>query len=162
MRLVPKVRGGQQDQVPKLIVRVRFPSPAPRFTWSAARPPLPAATFRRAGASRGPPAPEGGGALARRWGRRYLVGPAETNAAMTIDLPLSGIAHGRSGGELTVMRDAAGGPAFGRLGAPRGRSAVAGREGEPVAPGPGCAGRPGGVVPEPGFPPLPPPRCSPP
>jgi len=37
MRLVPKVRGGQQDQVPKLIVRVRFPSPAPRFTWSAAR-----------------------------------------------------------------------------------------------------------------------------
>src|SRR5262249_56875266 len=62
---------------------------------------------------------------------------------MTIDLPLSGIAHGRSGGELTVMRDAAGGPAFGRLGAPRGRSAVAGREGEPVAPGPGCgaAGR---------------------
>ena len=27
--LVPKVRGGQPDQVPKLIVRVRFPSPAP-------------------------------------------------------------------------------------------------------------------------------------
>jgi len=27
---------GPPDQVPKLIVRVRFPSPAPRFTWSVA------------------------------------------------------------------------------------------------------------------------------
>jgi len=71
---------------------------------------------------------------------------------MTIDLPLSGIAHGRSGGELTVMRDAAGGPAFGRLGAPRGRSAVAGREGEPVAPGPGC-GAAGRCARGAGFPP---------
>ena len=34
---VPKVCGEQPGQFPKLIVRVRFPSPAPRFGWSAAR-----------------------------------------------------------------------------------------------------------------------------
>ena len=54
------------------------------------------------------------------------MGLEDTNAAMTIDLLLSGIAHGRSGGDLIVMGEAAGGPAFGGPGAQRGRSAVAG------------------------------------
>jgi hypothetical protein len=57
---------------------------------------------------------------------------------MTSDLLPSGIAPGRSGGDLIVMRAAAGGPAVGGPGARRGRSAVAGREGEPGATGPGC------------------------
>ena len=65
---------------------------------------------------------------------------------MTIDLLLlSGIAHARSGGDLIVMREAAGGPAVGGPGAQRGRSAVAGREVEPWQPAQGAV-RPGCVV----------------
>jgi len=73
---------------------------------------------------------------------------------MTIDLLLSGIAHGRSGGELIAMGEAAGGPACGGPGAPRGRSAAAGREGEPGAPGPGC-GAAGRCARGAGIPPVP-------